>query len=159
MGIDLSSLNSSISSFFNRYSTSDTKDKESNDVKEQVRNYAGNLVNNRKGLIDYMENVNGKDSFGTMTNNGVESNLLSAVSRMKSTNGMSPIEKYKYMMEQLQNTDKIDTTEPDAEKLLSNSEKIIQKALTQGISASDTVNLNRALTAKQIALSRLDMLG
>lgn len=159
MGIDLSSLNSSISSFFNRYSTSDTKDKESNDVKEQVRNYAGNLVNNRKGLIDYMDNVNGKDSFGTMTNNGVESNLLSAVSRMKSTNGMSPIEKYKYMMEQLQNTDKIDTTEPDAEKLLSNSEKIIQKALTQGISASDTVNLNRALTAKQIALSRLDMLG
>ena len=128
-------------------------------MKEQVRNYAGNLVNNRKGLIDYMDNVNGKDSFGTMTNNGVESNLLSAVSRMKSTNGMSPIEKYKYMMEQLQNTDKIDTTEPDAEKLLSNSEKIIQKALTQGISASDTVNLNRALTAKQIALSRLDMLG
>ena len=159
MGIDLSSLNSSISSFFNRYSTSDTKEKELNDVKEQVRNYAGNLVNNRKGLVDYMENVNGKDTFGTMTDNGVESNLLKAVSKMKSTNGMSPIEKYKYMMEQIQNTDKIDTTEPDAEKLLSNSEKIIQKALTQGISASDTVSLNRALTAKQIALSRLDMLG
>ena len=44
MGIDLSSLNSSISSFFNRYSTSDTKEKESNDVKEQIRNYASNLV-------------------------------------------------------------------------------------------------------------------
>ena len=159
MGIDLSSLNSSISSFFNRYSTSDTKEKESNDVNEQIRNYASNLVNNRKGLVDYMENVNGKDNFGTLTKNGTDSYLLSAVSKMKSTNGMSPIEKYKYMMEQFQNTDKIDTTEPDAEKLLSNSEKIIQKALTQGISASDTVNLNRALTAKQIALSRLDMLG
>ncbi|MBQ2593400.1 MAG: hypothetical protein II567_09000, partial [Candidatus Riflebacteria bacterium] len=98
-------------------------------------------------------------TFGTMTNNGVQSNLLSAVSKMKSTNGMSPIEKYKYMMEQIRNTEKIDTTEPDAEKLLSESEKIIQKAMTQGISASDTVNLNRALTAKQIALQRLDMLG
>ena len=114
MGIDLSSLNSSISSSFNRYSTSDTKEKESNDVKEQIRNYASNLVNNRKSLADYMESVNGKDTFGTLTKNGAESNLLSAVSKMKSTNGMSPIEKYKYMMEQLRNTEKIDTTEPDA---------------------------------------------
>ena len=159
MGIDLSSLNSSISSFFNRYSTSDTKEKESNDVKEQIRNYASNLVNNRKSLADYMESVTGKDTFGTQTNNGIETKLLSAVSKMKSTNGMSPIEKYKYMMEQLQNTEKVDTTEPNAEKLLSESEKIIQKAMTQGISSSDTVNLNRALTAKRIALSRLDMLG
>ena len=78
---------------------------------------------------------------------------------MKNTSSMSAIEKYKYMMEQANNSDRIDTTEPDAEKLLSKSEQIIQKALTQGISVSDTVNLNKALTAKQVALSRLDMLG
>ncbi len=101
----------------------------------------------------------GNNTFGTLSDDSVQNKLLSAVSKMKSTNGMSSIEKYKYMMEQAQNSDKVDITEPDAEKLLSKSEKIIQKALNQGISVTDTVALSRALTAKQIAMSRLDMLG
>ena len=159
MGIDLSSINSSISSLINRFSTNNqANSSDSADVKSQIRQYANSIVTNRKNLSNYMESKD-NNTFGTVTNDSVQNSLLSAVSKMKSTNGMSSIEKYKYMMEQAQNSDKVDITEPDAEKLLSKSEKIIQKALNQGISVTDTVALSRALTAKQIAMSRLDMIG
>ena len=159
MGIDLSSINSSISSLINRFSTNNqANSSDSADVKSQIRQYANSIVTNRKNLSNYMESKD-NNTFGTVTNDSVQNSLLAAVSKMKSTNGMSSIEKYKYMMEQAQNSDTVDITEPDAEKLLSKSEKIIQKALNQGISVTDTVALSRALTAKQIAMSRLDMLG
>lgn len=159
MGIDLSSINSSISSLINRFSTNNqANSSDSADVKSQIRQYANSIVTNRKNLSNYMESKD-NNTFGTLSDDSVQNKLLSAVSKMKSTNGMSSIEKYKYMMEQAQNSDKVDITEPDAEKLLSKSEKIIQKALNQGISVTDTVALSRALTAKQIAMSRLDMLG
>ena len=159
MGIDLSSINSSISSLINRFSTNNqANSSDSADVKSQIRQYANSIVTNRKNLSNYMESK-GNNTFGTLSDDSVQNKLLSVVSKMKSTNGMSSIEKYKYMMEQAQNSDKVDITEPDAEKLLSKSEKIIQKALNQGISVTDTVALSRALTAKQIAMSRLDMLG
>ena len=159
MVIDLSSINSSISSLINRFSTNNqANSSDSADVKSQIRQYANSIVTNRKNLSNYMESKD-NNTFGTVTNDSVQNSLLAAVSKMKSTNGMSSIEKYKYMMEQAQNSDTVDITEPDAEKLLSKSEKIIQKALNQGISVTDTVALSRALTAKQIAMSRLDMLG
>ncbi len=157
MSLDLSSLNGSISSFFNRHFTSTNNNNESDDIKTQIRDYAKNIISNRKNLSDYISSS--QDSFENLSDTNVNSSLLSAVSKMKNTSSMSAIEKYKYMMEQANNSDRIDTTEPDAEKLLSKSEQIIQKALTQGISVSDTVNLSKALTAKQVALSRLDMLG
>ena len=158
MSIDLSSINGSISSLYNRFFTSKTNsENESSDVKEQIRSYANKMMTSRKNLTDYINST--KDSFNGITENESSSKLLSAVSKMKNTSSMSAIEKYKYMMEQAQNSEIIDTSEPDPEKLLSKSEQIIQKVLTQGISAGDTVKLSKALTAKQVALSRLDMLG
>ena len=158
MSIDLSSISSSISNLYNSYFTSKTNNEnESSDVKEQIKNYASKMLTSRKSLADYMKST--KDSFNGITENESSSKLLSAVSKMKNTSSMSAIEKYKYMMEQAQNNEIIDTSEPDAEKLLSKSEQIIQKVLTQGLSAGDSVKLSKALTAKQVALSRLDMLG
>ncbi len=157
MSLDLSSLNNSISSIVNRFSTYSSNNKnESLDVKDQIRNYASNLLKSRKNLANYMKSDN--DSLGTLKNNEVESSILKAVSKMKTTSGMSSIQKYKYMMEQAKNMEQVDLTEPDAEKLLSQSENIIQKALlTQGTNSINSVNLNKAITAKQVALSRLDM--
>lgn len=158
MSIDLSSLNS-ISAFFNRYSSNnnDNKENESLDVNSQIRDYAKNLMSTRKNLSDYM-NIN-SDSFNSIESLGNSKNLLSAISKMKSTNGMSSIEKYKYMMEQAQNSKKIDLSETDPEKLLNESQKIIRETLTDGLKVSDIDNLNEALAAKHIALSRLDLLG
>ena len=160
MSIDLSSYNSSISSILTRHSTSSTKKENTNEtanVNEQIRNYANDMMSTRKGLADYMNSKS--DSFENLSSLKSSQNLLSAVSKMKNTTNMSSIEKYKYMMEQAQNSDKINTSEPNAEKLLSQSEQIIQKALIQGLSEADTANLSQALNAKRVALSRLDMLG
>ena len=158
MSIDLSSISGSISNLYNSYFTSKSNNEnESKDVKEQIKDYASKMMTSRRNLADYMKNT--EDSFNGITGNESSSKLISAISKMKSTNSMSSIEKYKYMMEQAQNFETIDTSEPDAEKLLSKSEQIIQKVLTQGISAGDSVKLSKALTAKQVALSRLDMIG
>lgn len=159
MNIGLSSLGSSISSLFNRSDTSKTTENKSIDVNERAQIQAQSLMLNRNDLSSYL-NIKDTTEFSSadiIQKTNIK--LRSALSKMKSTNGMSAIDKYKYMMEQAKDSIKVDTTEPDAEKLLSNSEKVIQDALSQGISSSDVVNLNRALTAKQIALSRLDMLG
>ena len=160
MSIDLSSFNSSISSLITHRSTSVTKkenDKDSSDVKEQMRTYANDIMSTRKNLTDYMNSKS--DSFENLSSSKSSQNLLSVVSTMKNTTNMSSIEKYKYMLEQAQNSVKINTSEPNAEKLLSQSEQIIQKALIQGISEADTASLSQALTAKRVALSRLDMIG
>lgn len=161
MSIDLSSINGTISSLLNRNSSLNANKDKSNtttsDTNEQLRAHVQQMMTTRKGLVDYLDN-NINDTF-TASSDFQNSSILSSISQMKNTTGMSSIEKYKYMLEQAKNASRIDTTEPDAEKLLSQSEKVIQQALSQGISVSDTVNLNRALTAKQIALSRLDMLG
>lgn len=165
MSIGLSSLSNSISNLFNVSNTSKNQENKSADVNEQIRNQAKNLMYNRKSLANYLGTTDRVSFTSNIANQLIEnqntdlSELQSAISSMRNTNGMSSIEKYKYMMEQAQNTPKIDTTEPDAEKLLSVSEKVIQQTLAQGISESDYINLNRALTAKHIALSRLDMLG
>ena len=163
MSIDLSSINGSISALQNRYSTSDKPDSETKDVNEQIRAQAKNLISNRKTLVDYLD---AKDKVSFTSNllqnketDSEKTSLQKAIAKMKNTTGMTPIEKYKYMMEQAQNMERVDTTEPDAEKLLSESEKIIQQAMTQGITTADTVRLTQALTAKQIALSRLDMVA
>lgn len=165
MSMDLSSIKSSLSTLSNLYNTSDKTENESKDVNEQIRTQAKELINNRKTLVDYLDSKD-KVSFtsnllknDSKTEDAQNTSLLRAMKGMKSTTGMSPIEKYKYMMEQAQNMETVDTTEPDAEKLLSKSEKIIQQAMTQGITTADTVRLTQALTAKQIALSRLDMIG
>ena len=159
MSIDLSSISSSISSFFNRNSTSNNtnKENESLDVNTQIRDYAKNLMSSRKSLADYMYSPS--DSFENITSLSNSNKLLRAISKMKNTNNMSSIEKYKYMMEQAQEAKKIDTTEPDPEKLLSESQKIIRQTLTNGLKISDIDDLNEALAAKHIALSRLDLLG
>ncbi len=163
MSIDLSSINGSISALQNRYNTSGKPDSETKDVNEQIRAQAKNLISNRKTLVDYLD---AKDKISFTSNllqnketDSEKTSLEKAIAKMKNTTGMTPIEKYKYMMEQAQNMERVDTTEPDAEKLLSESEKIIQQAMTQGITTADTVRLTQALTAKQIALSRLDMVA
>ena len=165
MSMDLSSIKSSLSTLSNLYNTSDKTENESKDVNEQIRTQAKELINNRKTLVNYLDSKD-KVSFtsnllknDSKTEDAQNTSLLRAMKSMKSTTGMSPIEKYKYMMEQAQNMETVDTTEPDAEKLLSKSEKIIQQAMTQGITTADTVRLTQALTAKQIALSRLDMVA
>ncbi len=161
MSIDVSSINSSIYALINRGGNSTiagNKEEEATDINTVARNIASNMMATRKGLVDYVK----KDTFtfsSDQNTSKTNKSLMDAVATMKPMTGMSSIEKYKYMMEQAQNMAKVDTTEPDAEKLLSQSEKIIQQALSQGISASDTINLTKALNAKQIALSRLDMIG
>ena len=161
MSVDLSSVSSTISSLLNHSSTSTSTNKSENkstDVKGKFKEYASNIMSTRKSLADYMDNSKG-DSFENLSSVKSAQNIYSAISQMKSTTNMSSIERYKYMMEQAQNSIKINTSEPNAEKLLSQSDSIIQKALTQGISATDSINLSQALNAKRVALSRLDMLG
>lgn len=157
MSIDLSSINSSISNLVGRYSKSvDLSGKEPKNINDLIRSRANELMSNRKGLADY---IGKKDSFTYSSNRNSSSNLESALSYMKTTTGMSAIEKYKYIMEQGKNGNAIDTSEPDPEKLLSKSEKIIQRALTQGLGETDSLKLSQALQAKQIALSRLNIVG
>ena len=161
MSVDLSSVSSTISSLLNHSSTSTSTNKSENkstDVKGKSKEYASNIMSTRKSLADYMDNSKG-DSFENLSSVKSAQNIYSAISQMKSTTNMSSIERYKYMMEQAQNSIKINTSEPNAEKLLSQSDSIIQKALTQGISETDSINLSQALNAKRVALSRLDMLG
>lgn len=157
MSIDLSSINSSISNLVSRYSKSnDPEDKEPKSATTLIRNKANEIMSNRKGLADY---IGKKDSFTYSSSSNSSNNLESIIASMKNTTGMSAIEKYKYIMEQGKNSDVIDTSEPDPEKLLNKSEKIIQKALTQGLGETETLKLSQALQAKQIALSRLDIVG
>lgn len=159
MSVDLTSLSSTISNLYSRYSTSakNTKENDSADVNKQIRDYASNMMSTRKSLADYMDSKS--DSFENLSSVNSSQKMMNAISQMKNTTTMSSVEKYKYMMEQAQNSKKIDTSEPDAEKLLSQSESIIQKALTQGLSENDVANLSQALNAKRVALSRLDMIG
>ena len=137
MSIDISSLNDSIAS---KISQCKTSGKDSVSVNQQIRNLA-------------------KDFIANSSNPNCASHVTSALSNMKTTNGMSAIEKYKYILEQAKNSNKVDTEEPNAEKLLSESEKVIQMTLARKISQRDSINLREALMAKQIALSRLNLLG
>ena len=118
-----------------------------------------NKVNtkSRPTLLDYMD---GKEP---QKNKKSVSDYLSLFSGNTNETGyeqMSGIEKYKYIQAQAQAKDiEYSNIITNPEEALDSAEKIIQRTLAQGLSDNDIDNLQKALQAKQIALSRINTLA
>lgn len=154
MSLNISSVNSSIlQNITSKLGLNNSNT--NNDELQKALNKANTA--SRPTLYDYI------DGKAPQKNKKSITDYLSLYSGNNNETGyeqMSGIDKYKYIQAQAQAKDiEYNNVITNPQEALESAEKIIQRTLAQGVSENDIDNLQKALQAKQIALSRLNMLA
>ena len=154
MSLNISSVNSSIlQNITSKLGLNNSNT--NNDELQKALNKANTA--SRPTLYDYIDGKEPQKNKKSITD------YLSLYSGNNNETGyekMSGIDKYKYIQAQAQAKDiEYNNVITNPQEALESAEKIIQRTLAQGVSENDIDNLQKALQAKQIALSRLNMLA